>query len=1132
MFFTITLNLSLTTITAILIGTTWLIYYVVRYTWLNQYERLPPIAQEKSNFTLEGLITDEPDKSIVYPDELLGTFLSSIKLFGYLEQPIFNELSKRLSTIRLVENDYLFHESSSYNPHNFYMVVTGCINVYINCPPGLKSDRPGQLLLHKVTSGGTVSSFFTLLSLLVQSGEKDKVDNNVINSLTSLVAQASQDTTLIVIPSDAFYNLSDKFPKAAAQIALVILTRFQRVTNLTLANYFGCENELHDIAIYLNKITSSLLPPTMLNDGKLELLRRCTDKSITDYPYSEPTTPITPYMGIHFNSARDDLDSPPYASSFQYLKEDVFDEIKKRLDMFSPISSTPNNNDTNSIPNTPLQSSTPTSSAVSQYPPSSAASAVFDNPNNCVEILRFEEDEILVEHGFTMPGIYLILDGIVTASYSSNEDDLDNPIIKTINYKNGSIIGYLESFVGFKSTATLHAETVVYVGFISKSRVERLMDQYPTSVLAISKRILNCLPSIIFQIDFALEWQQAEAGHIIYKQGDESDAIYIILNGRVRTYTKDENNNIHIHREYGAQDRVGEIEVLTNSKRSHNMHAIRDSDIARLPRSLFRSISTINPQIIVKMANNMFSSPTPTTACKLKTVAILPINNVPTDVFSFKLKEAFDFLDLKSVLLTRSKVLSLLGKHAFSKYGTLKLSNWLSSLEEDYDIVLFIGDGNTHSQWNQRCISQADCCLLIAISNDHSSVSDFERYFLAIKTTARKELVLIHNTKFVDSCSTSWWLNNRPWIHAHHHIEMKLADSSKSESDNPLHALKDQLQRVYTRYILNDLSTSPINIGDQYDFRRLARGLSGKSIGIVLGGGGARGISHLGILRALEEAGIPIDGIGGTSIGAFIGGLYAKNGVFLPAYGKAKSFSGRMSSIWRKLFDLTYPITAYFTGHEFNRGLWKEFQNTQIEDFWINYFAVTTNITHSKLEIHQRGYAWRYIRASMSLSGFVPPVSDNGNLLLDGGYCNNLPADIMREMGIDTIIAVDVGAEDDTRAVHYGDSLSGFEVVVNRWNPFARQKIPNLAEIQSRLAYVSSVKQLEMVKKMPNCIYLKPDVQQYRTLDFHKFDEIYEYGYEYGKQIIVEWKIDGTWDRLTGSNKTSKTSKTRRRHSF
>eukprot|EP00834_Sanchytrium_tribonematis_P005069 NODE_285_length_10753_cov_0.438615.p1 type:complete len:1012 gc:universal NODE_285_length_10753_cov_0.438615:4751-1716(-) len=1003
MFFTITLNLSLTSILAFIFLSTILVYYFIRYTWLNQYERQPQMIPEKANFQIEGLLQEEPDKSLVYPDELLGTFLSSIKLFGYLEQPIFNELSKRLSTIRLVKGDYLFHETSSYNTHNFYMVVSGSINVYINCPQSVRGDKPGQLLLHKVTSGSTVSSFFTLLSLLVQSGEKEK--SNLHQGLDSLTAQASEDTTLIVIPSDAFSNLSEKFPKAAAQISLVILTRFQRVTNLTLVKYFGYEDELHNIGISLNKCISQRLPGHIFDDGKLELLRSVKDKhvNVENYFYSEPNTPITPYMGVTFLSetsrtSRDDLadalnfGKDDFKSRLQIMKDDLMEELNSRLGI--------RKDEPNFLDNKRIE--TPTSGGSSV--------ANFESDGNLMEILRFERDEIIVESGQTMMGLYFVLDGILSATYSTDTEDDDDDNCRSITYRDGSIVGYLENFTGFKSLATIYAETDVYLGFVKKDDIERMIDRFPSSVLSISKRILKCLPSVIFQIDFALEWVQVEAGHIIYKEGDEADAIYVVLNGRVRTYKKRQ-DQVEIISEYGARDRVGEIDVLTNSKRRYCMHAIRDSDLAKLPKSLFKSISTINPQMSLKMSrliasrlSDMYRTKFPRIGSKdyisfknqnLKTVAVLPINNsVPLDVFATRLKESFDFLDLKSVMLTKAKVLSLLGKHAFTKYGALKLSNWLSSLEEDYDIVLFIGDGTMHSQWNYRCITQADCCLLVAAANDHSSLTDFERYFLSIKTTARKELVLIHNTKFVDSMTTSFWLKHRPWIHAHHHLEMaSFTDHTKKEdqSDNPFHAIKDQLQRVYTRYILNELKSggSPSSFHqthDQQDFRRLARRLSGKSIGVVLGGGGARGISHLGVLQALEEANVPIDCIGGTSIGAFIGGLYSRNGVFLPAYGKAKSFSGRMSSIWRKLFDLTYPITSYFTGHEFNRGLWKEYGNVQMEDFWINFFCVTTNITHSKLEIHQRGYAWRYVRASMSLSGFVPPISDNGNLLLDGGY--------------------------------------------------------------------------------------------------------------------------------------------------
>ncbi|KAJ1516710.1 Neuropathy target esterase [Coelomomyces lativittatus] len=108
------------------------------------------------------------------------------------------------------------------------------------------------------------------------------------------------------------------------------------------------------------------------------------------------------------------------------------------------------------------------------------------------------------------------------------------------------------------------------------------------------------------------------------------------------------------------------------------------------------------------------------------------------------------------------------------------------------------------------------------------------------------------------------------------------------------------------------------------------------------------------------------------------------------------------------------------------------------------------------MEVHQSGYLWRYVRASMSLSGFIPPLSDNGNLLVDGGYLNNLPGDVMKALGADKIIMVDVAAEDDTSKIYFGDTLSGWEVLLSRINPFRKGSgIPTLAEIQSKLAYIS-----------------------------------------------------------------------------
>lgn len=162
----------------------------------------------------------------------------------------------------------------------------------------------------------------------------------------------------------------------------------------------------------------------------------------------------------------------------------------------------------------------------------------------------------------------------------------------------------------------------------------------------------------------------------------------------------------------------------------------------------------------------------------------------------------------------------------------------------------------------------------------------------------------------------------------------------------------------------------------------------------------------------------------------------------------------------------------------------------------------------------------------MSLSGYLPPLCDNGNMLLDGGYLNNLPADVMKIMGAETVIAVDVGSAEDNSEVNYGDSLSGWWVLFARMNPLAGyigadvSKIPQMAEIQSRLAYVSSVKQLDEAKSIDGVLYLRPPVHVYGTLEFGKYQDIYEVGYEYGKKVVEIWEKEGVLEKRFGILKT------------
>ncbi|GMM30107.1 lysophospholipase [Martiniozyma asiatica (nom. inval.)] len=724
----------------------------------------------------------------------------------------------------------------------------------------------------------------------------------------------------------------------------------------------------------------------------------------------------------------------------------------------------------------------------------------------------------------------------------------------------GDLVGYLGTLIGSKSFFDVTATENTYVAYLSREFFEYLTERYPTVELSIANYLLKVLDRKIYFTDYALEWVHSSAGNSLYSQDEPANGIYIVLNGRFRSIVKKSNlkkDHYQILGEYGQGQSVGEIEVLTKSKRLSTLVAIRDSELARIPRTLFELIALTNPEIIVHIsrivANRVTNDGVLIASSKLdpftntnrdeplvknfnnyRTITIMPTSagSVPLEEFGEKLANAMKKIGKNVKILDQSGGLSSLGRFAFDKLAKLKQGGYFAELEEKFDLVIYLSDGAFNSKWTRTCIQQGDCILLLANGKNEPFIGDYERLLVKAKTSARTELVILHPERFVEPGMTNKWLKNRIWIHSYHHIQMicsgfiteshstvnqfdSLSYLSQRITDN-LKKMENILKDTEFMQFINQTKESfkskkyyrPMQ-EHKDDFMRLARLLTGQAIGLVLGGGGARGISHVGIIKALEDQGIPVDIIGGTSIGSFVGGLYAKDYDFVPVYGRAKNFSSRMASIWRSLLDLTIPITSYITGHEFNRGIWKAFGDSRIEDFWISYYVNSTNITESTMEIHTSGYAWRYIRASMTLASLLPPITDNGHMLMDGGYIDNLTVSEMSRRGVKHIIAVDVGSEDDKSDMMYGDSLSGWWVLLNRLNPFSTHaNVPTMADIQMRLAYVASVRALEKAKSMPGCVYLRPPIEGYATLDFGKFDEIYRVGYSYGEEMAQKLRND------------------------
>ncbi len=273
-------------------------------------------------------------------------------------------------------------------------------------------------------------------------------------------------------------------------------------------------------------------------------------------------------------------------------------------------------------------------------------------------------------------------------------------------------------------------------------------------------------------------------------------------------------------------------------------------------------------------------------------------------------------------------------------------------------------------------------------------------------------------------------------------------------------------------------------------------------IGLVLSGGGARGFAHIGVLKVLEENNVPIDYIVGTSMGSIIGGLYAigltpeeiEIGVKGIAWDKVfNDFANRDYKSYRRkqddydFFDI-HRIGINKDGVQISPGLiegqqielaldrlaYPGFHITDFDQLRIPYRAVATNIENGEPFIIKSGNLARAMRASMSIPGALPPITIDDTLLVDGGIANNVPIDIVRKMGADIVIIVDVSAPLEKKE----DLKSSIDIT------------GQLTTILTRRIADSQIKTMQ-----EDDVLIIPGAQEISSSDFNKYPELIDAGY-------------------------------------
>ncbi|XP_055345518.1 patatin-like phospholipase domain-containing protein 7 [Paramacrobiotus metropolitanus] len=712
------------------------------------------------------------------------------------------------------------------------------------------------------------------------------------------------------------------------------------------------------------------------------------------------------------------------------------------------------------------------------------------------------------------PLLYVAAGCLSAWSKKPEEDgggDLDESMVEVFQVVKGELLGGLAVLSGepmlFQIETKLHSKLIA----IHRSDFYEILPLKPSMVYSIALSEIARLSPFMRQTDFGLDWVHINAGHPLYRLGEEPLALFIVLAGRLRSMIYREENREFVE-DLCRGDLVGLVEVSVQCPRQTTVIAVRDSEVAKIPVALLDLIKARNPKVVSRLiralgtgivtsihkANENFVAEglprTPSRPESMTTIAVVPCDgSAPFGAFAAELEGAFNAI-CKTVRITSEDVKRNIGSRALQPVGAARLSAWLSQKEDENRIVLYQSDGSL-TLWTLRCLRQADCILLVGLGDGAPELNEVDHLLRssADSIRARKDLVLLHKMGSIDTSRTHDWLTMHTWCALLHHVACP--------------------ERMFQKRRRSTTASLPRPPPEKHsDLSRLARILTGTAVGLVLGGGGARGFSHIGLVEALGEADIPIDMIGGVSMGAFVAALWALLRDIKEVRRRGKAWAVSASSSWNMLRELTYPYMAIFRGGLFNRSLREALGEGHIEQLWIPYFTASTDLTDVTLRIHTRGSLWRYVRASMTIVGYLPPLCDpeDGHLLVDGGYMNNVPADVMRQRGAGIILAVDVGRETVRQTFDYGDEFNGWSTLIQRFSPWAAPLlVPNITELQSRLAYVRSTWILAGLKKARWCTYLRPPITSYQTLEFTSFDEITDVGYYFGQMTLAEGLLRG-----------------------
>lgn len=569
-----------------------------------------------------------------------------------------------------------------------------------------------------------------------------------------------------------------------------------------------------------------------------------------------------------------------------------------------------------------------------------------------------------------------------------------------------------------------------------------------------------------------LVWREVAGGATVFRRGEDAGEMYFVVSGRLRASASADDQTAGA-REIPRGQTAGELEFMTGAERGENVIAVRDCLLASLSRKAYEELARCDPGLSMSLTRLL--------AGRLSRLIVPPRRTSrPTNICLLPLDEG---VDVSSLAYSLARQLSFGGRalvvaHDSPKQGSgpdgdgfsddenRQLAEWLDDVESRHDFLIFVADVRPN-EWTRRCARESDELLLVAHADSTPDTRVLETALGGgdVGFAARRTLVLLHGEGERIPRATRPWLDCLT-VAAHLHIRPAL----------------------------------------DRDIGRLARLLSGNAVGLVLSGGGARGFAHLGVIKALEEFGIPIDMIGGSSIGAIMGAYCAFD---LPA--REIIALAREAFSRRPTGDVNLiPIISLIGGMRLRRVIDDAVLSAtgaqiDVEDTWKSFFCVVSNYTRAAETQVRRGNLAKWLRTSVSIPGVLPLVPHAGELMGDGGSFNNFPTDVMRRQVVGTVIGSDL-LKRGFDLVDVDEVPRNWQLIADRLHLFGRRRyrLPKLTTtLVSATMLVSQARQREARQCADLCF--TPEMGGIGMLDWGKFDAIVELGYRHARAVL--WSL-------------------------